>query len=100
MEDLDSFLAVAADLKSDLVASSVPTSVPEVSDQAVGLIVPIKLGNLACGKVMFQENKKFTVGREVHCDMVLEEPMFDSDDESLKFSNLSRIQFEISEVGG
>ena len=49
---------------------------------------------------MFQENKKFTVGREVHCDMVLEEPMFDSDDESLKFSNLSRIQFEISEVGG
>ena len=47
MEDLDSFLAVAADLKSDLVASSVPTSVPEVSDQAVGLIVPVKLGNLA-----------------------------------------------------
>ena len=45
MEDLDSFLAVAADLKlkgltqtkCDLVASSVPRSVQEVSDQAVGL---------------------------------------------------------------
>ena len=110
MEDLDSFLAVAADLKlkglsqtkSELVASSVPRSVPEISDQFVGWLVPApaKLGKLACGKVKIQKNKKFTVGREANCNMVLEESMFESNDESLRFNNLSRIQFEIYYEGG
>jgi len=47
-------------------------------------------------EVQIQGDQRFTVGREHTCNLVLEEFMFDSENENLQCNKTSRVQFEIT----
>jgi len=64
----------------------------------MGWLVPARssLRTMVCREVQIQGDQRFTVGREQTCNLVLEEFMFDSDDDDLQCNKTSRVQFEIT----
>jgi len=65
--------------------------------KTTGWIVPERpsLRRIACREIQILGDERFTVGREHTCNLVLEEFMFDSDDDNLQWNKTSRVQFEI-----
>jgi len=86
--DTPSMLDCMGSLKSNL-----PTP-----GKTMGWLVSVKPGmrTRVCREVQIQGDQRFTVGREHTCNLVLEEFMFDSENENLQCNKTSRVQFEIT----